>query len=35
MPETQYFTNIDGKYVKDAEARTQLADLQNYIENLD
>ena len=30
MP-TQYFTNIDGKYVKDAEARADLADLEDFI----
>lgn len=24
MPEIQYFTNIDGKYVKDAEARREV-----------
>lgn len=31
MPDTQYFTNIDGKYVKDAEARADLADLEAYV----
>lgn len=35
MPDTQYFTNIDGKYVKDAEARQQLNDLEDYVESLD
>lgn len=35
MPDTQYFTNIDGKYVKDAEAREQLNDLEDYVESLD
>lgn len=34
MPDTQYFTNIDGKYVKDAEARQQLNDLEDYVEML-
>ena len=28
---TQYFTNIDGKYVKDAEARAELADVEEYV----
>jgi len=31
---TQYFTNIDGKYVKDAEARQQLNDLEDYVEGI-
>lgn len=35
MPDTQYFTNIDGKYVKDAEARQQLNDLEDYVESLE
>lgn len=34
MPDTQYFTNIDGKYVKDAEARAELADLEDYVETI-
>lgn len=34
MPDTQYFTNIDGKYVKDAEARTHLNDLEDYVETI-
>ena len=34
MPDTQYFTNIDGKYVKDSEARADLADLENYVESM-
>lgn len=34
MPDTQYFTKIDGKYVKDAEAREQLNDLEDYVETI-